>query len=145
MINSSVNGKRRSKKGSKNRISLLIDHTSGPTEAASDAELKILADFESKVREKEIKKQQRQMEEKQRAAEREKKKREMEAFQQEIDKMLNDEEDDDPRQKKEVAKSYVPMNLGSIKACGLNKILIISILLIFKFLSRNINLISKPT
>ena len=57
----------------------------------------------------------------------------MEAFQQEIDKMLNDEEawfylhfyykvwkllnqktDDDPRQK-EVTKSYVPMNLGSVK------------------------------
>ena len=37
--------------------------------------------------------------------EREKKKREMEAFQQEIDKMLNDEEDDDPRQK-EVTKRF---------------------------------------
>ena len=47
----------------------------------------------------------------------------MEAFQQEIDKMLNDEEDDDPRQK-EVVKSYVPINLGSIKASGLGTLTI---------------------
>ena len=35
--------------------------------AASDAELKILADFEQKVREKELKKEQRQAEERKRA------------------------------------------------------------------------------
>jgi len=79
----------------------------------SDKEIAILADFEKKLAEKEEKKQQKLLEEKIRLKEREKKKQEMAAFQQEIDKMLNSDSDDD--QPKKDVKSYVPMNLGSVK------------------------------
>jgi len=54
--------------------------------------MKLIASFEEKLKEKEIKKQERLEAEKKREKERERKRREFEKFQQEINEMLNDDE-----------------------------------------------------
>lgn len=69
--------------------------------------MKLIASFEEKLKEKELKKLERLAAEKKREQDRERKRREFEKFQQEIDAMMNDEEDD-VGPKKEV-KSYVPI------------------------------------
>jgi len=74
-------------------------------------EAKLIASFEQKLQEKELKKQEQIQAQKNRELERERKKREFDRFQQEINEMLNDDEEEEVKP----AKSYVPIAISSVK------------------------------
>ena len=63
------------------------------------------------MKEKELKKQEQIQAQKNRELERERKKREFDRFQQEINEMLNDDEEEEAKP----VKSYVPMAISSVK------------------------------